>query len=58
MKNNNFKVWFSNSNYKPEYVKVRALNANDALILAQAERVKKGLDYTFYKMQLIKKKDK
>jgi len=48
-----FKVWFSNVNYLPEFVHVRALNQNDALILAQAERVKCGEDYTLHHIETI-----
>ncbi len=50
---NNYKVWFSNCNYKPEFVVVSAVNQNDALILAQAERVKEEKDYTLNKIELI-----
>ena len=48
-----FKVWFSNCNYEPQYVLVEALNQNDALILAQAERIHDGLDYTLHKIEVI-----
>ena len=46
MKLTRYEVWFSNENYEPQREIVAALNQNDALILAQAERVKRGLDYT------------
>lgn len=51
MKKIKFRVWFSNSNYDPEFVTVTALNQNDALILAQAERVKQGRDYTLHSIE-------
>ena len=51
MKDFPYIVWFSNENYAPESVMVNALNQNDALILAQAERIKKGLDYTLYEIK-------
>ena len=50
MKQTTYTVWFSNENYSPQPVTVRALNQNDALILAQAERVVEGLDYTLYEI--------
>lgn len=53
MKKTKFRVWFSNCNYEPEYVTVQALNQNDALILAQACRVRKGLDYTLNKIEAV-----
>ena len=46
MKQNEYVVSFSNCNYGPESVTVRANNQNEALILAQAERIRNGLDYT------------
>jgi len=49
----NYQVWFSNCNYKPEFVVVSAANQSDALILAQAERVKEEKDYTLNKIELI-----
>ena len=52
-----YKVWFSNVNYKPEFVEVTATNQNDALILAQAERVKEEKDYTLFKIEHIKAND-
>ena len=54
MKEYEFKVWFSNCNYKPQFVHVRALNQNDALILAQAERVRNAEDYTLHHIELVK----
>lgn len=53
MKNTMFKVWFSNCNYEPQYVLIEALNQNDALILAQAERIRDGLDYTLHKIEVV-----
>ncbi len=53
MKYFTYNVWFSNEIYIPEYVQVKALNQNDALILAQAERVKEGLDYTLDRIERI-----
>ena len=54
MKEFTYVVWFSNCNYEPQGVTVKALNQNNALILAQAERIKEGLDYTLDNIQLIK----
>ena len=51
MKKTIFKVWFSNGNYNPEYVLIEALNQSEALILAQAERIQDGLDYTLHKIE-------
>lgn len=51
MKETKYYVWFSNENYDPQYVEVYALNQNDALILAQAERIKDGLDRTLLKIE-------
>ena len=51
MKKTLFKVWFANSNYEPQYVLISALNQNDALILAQAERIQDGLDYTLHRIE-------
>lgn len=53
MKHTKFAVWFSNGNYEPERLVVSALNQNDALILAQAERIKDGLDYTLHKIEAL-----
>ena len=53
MKNNKYIVWFSNCNYKKQGVTVFALSQNDALILAQAERIKEGLDYTLNSIEAI-----
>lgn len=51
MKKTEYIVWFSNENYDPQYVEVSALNQGDALILAQAERIKEGLDFTLLKIE-------
>lgn len=53
MKKTMFKVWFSNCNYEPQYVLIEALNQNDALILAQAERIQDDLDYTLHKIEVV-----
>lgn len=45
MKQSKYIVWFSNGNY-PEPIEVFAFNQQEALILAQAERIKTGGDYT------------
>jgi hypothetical protein len=39
-------VWFTNGSYDYQDVEVSALNADQALILAKAERINEGLDYT------------
>lgn len=51
MKENKYKVWFSNCNYEPEVEYIRAFNQGEALILAQAKRIRKGSDYTLYKIE-------
>lgn len=56
MKRYEYLVWFANCNYEPQAVQVRALNQNDALILAQAERIKEGLDYTLFEIKQITQK--
>ena len=48
-----FNVWFANENYEPEYVRVNATSQGDALILAQAERIQDGLDYTLHKIEEV-----
>jgi len=53
MKENTYLVWFSNCNYKPEFVKVRATNQGNALILAMAERIKEGSDYTLERIDAL-----
>lgn len=39
-------VWFTNGTYLEKGVTVTALNVDQAIILAKAIRIKKGLDYT------------
>ena len=51
MKMTQYRVWFANENYSPQYVEVNAGSQGTALILAQAERIKGGLDYTLYKIE-------
>lgn len=46
MKQTKYIVWFSNGNYPEQPVEVFAFNQQEALILAQAERIKEGEDYT------------
>ena len=53
MKETKYRVWFSNCNYTPEPVYVSAGCQNNALILAQAERIKAGLDYTLHRIEEI-----
>ena len=50
---NTYLVWFSNCNYKPEVVKVEAINQDDALILAKAERIKEEKDHTLNRIDKI-----
>jgi len=54
MKRYKYEVWFANCNYEPECVVVEAFSANDALILAQVERIEDGKDYTLDAIKLIK----
>lgn len=51
MKMYKFIVWFANENYMPQPVKLVASNASTAIILAQAQRIKSGLDYTVFEVQ-------
>ena len=51
MKQYKFIVWFANENYDPQPEKLVASNASAAIILAQARRIKKGLDYTVCKVE-------
>lgn len=53
MKQTRYVIWFSNENYEPQSVEVSAFNQNDALILAQAERISAGLDYTLHKIESV-----
>lgn len=46
MKMYKFIVWFANENYTPQPVKLVASSVSTAIILAQARRIKDGLDYT------------
>jgi len=48
MKHIQFIVWFSDSSYDPQKVEVWALTKEQAVILAQAERIKAGDDYTLH----------
>lgn len=54
MKQSYFRVWFSNGNYLPEFIDIAALGQPEALILAQAERIKAGIDYTVLKIEEVK----
>lgn len=54
MKMCKFIVWFANENYMPQPVKLIASNTSTAIILAQAKRIKAGLDYTVFE---VKKED-
>jgi len=56
MKDNKYKVWFANCNYKDQFEIVFAINQNDALIIAQAERIKQGCDYTLDRIEVYIKK--
>ena len=53
MKLSDFDVWFSNENYEPQKVRVIAMNASEAIILAQAKRIQRGLDYTVCKISKV-----
>lgn len=53
MKQSFFRLWFSNGNYLPEFVNVSVFGQGDALILAQAERIKAGRDYTLLKVEEV-----
>lgn len=51
MKFTDFNIWFSDGSYKPQKVFITALTRHQAKILAQAERIKDGLDYTVFKIE-------
>ena len=53
MKKTKYKVWFSNSNYHPEFESVSAFSQGDALILAQAKRIAAGKDKTLCKIEEV-----
>ena len=53
MSNNKYKIWFGNCNYEPEVVIVTAENADEAIILAKAKRIKSGKDYTLNAVKLM-----
>lgn len=48
MKKDMYIIWFSNKEYLPQKVEVNAMNQEQAVILAKAERIKQGLDYTIH----------
>lgn len=50
MKHTKFTVWFSNASYNPQMVIVYAFNEEQAIILAKAERIKAGADYTVHEV--------
>jgi len=50
-----FRIWFSNENYAPESEIVTSFNQDDALILAQAERIKAGKDRTLNSIENMDK---
>ena len=52
MKMYKFIVWFATQNYMPEPVRLVASNASTAIILAQAQRIKAGLDYTIFEVEI------
>lgn len=51
MKQTRYIVWFATENYAPQSVEVLALNQHQALILAQADRIRAGCDYTLHKIE-------
>lgn len=53
MSDNKYKIWFANCNYEPEVVIVAAENADQAVILAKAKRIKCGKDYTLNSIVLM-----
>ena len=48
MKKEVYSVYFTNGRYPAQEVVVKAVNKESAAILAQAERIKAGLDYTMH----------
>lgn len=53
MKKDMYLVWFTNGDYTPQSVKVAAFNKKEAEILAKAERIKAGLDYTVHDIAIL-----
>jgi len=53
MNNRKYHIWFNNGDYPPQCERVIALNANDALILAQSQRIRAGLDYILDKIEEV-----
>ena len=53
MKQNTYKVWFTNGTYEPQYELVGGFNDRQAEIVAQAVRIRAGLDYTTHKVEVI-----
>lgn len=53
MRKYKFTVWFSNGNYDLQPVTVMAFNQQEAIILAQADRIKNGLDYTLHHIDAV-----
>lgn len=52
MKRNRYKVYFRISDTSIEPVYISAFNQKEAEILAMAERIKEGKDYTVYKVEV------
>lgn len=48
MKMTKYLVWFTDDTYEPQCIEVSAFNGYEAMILAKAERIKAGLDYTLH----------
>ena len=46
MKHTKFIIWFSDGTYDPQKVEEWAFNEEQAVILAKANRIKAGSDYT------------
>ena len=48
MNGKEFRIWFSDGTYEPQMVLVWAISEEQAIILAQAERIKAACDYTLH----------
>jgi hypothetical protein len=53
MKKYQFRVWFPNPGSAPVAVSVSAFGKDEAIILAQAERINQGQDYRFITVEQV-----
>jgi hypothetical protein len=48
-----YRIWFSDGSYDKQRVVLFALNHEEAIISAQARRIKRCLDYTVFSVELF-----